>query len=474
MKLRISMDGFRVGLLAALGVLPVSACGGSSEGGGGGSSSFPCDDPSPVTVDGTDTGYVSCGGEFTHRASIVECPSIVPRADFTCPDDGTGTSTCSTDADCTDQPNGYCVGSSFGAPGCSCAYGCRSDSDCSDGSVCMCGNPVGRCVAAQCTSDADCSGDLLCTTYVTEPGCGGTAFACQSAKDECAADSDCQSNEQCTYASGRHVCAPITCAIGRPFLVRGDERVADPCGRADWCSCLAAPVDGLGAGERAALAAHWLRVAQMEHASVAAFSRFSLELMRYGAPARLINASHCAARDEIRHARNAFALAARYGTTRLGPSALPTADAMSASPSLAEAAVLAFLEGCIGETVAALEAREAAARATDPVVKRVLEGVAHDETAHAELAWRFVMWALERDSGVAAALRAVLEHELSRDDERTGAYDDARLEAHGWLHESTRAQLRRRALREVVAPCSEALLSTNGERRTPELRAAAA
>ena len=65
-------------------------------------------------------------------------------------------------------------------------------------------------------------------------------------------------------------------------------------------------------------------------------------------------------------------------------------------PNLVSIAKLAISEGCIGETVAALEACEDAERASDPVIKNALTRIAHDERNHAELAFRFVRWALDQ------------------------------------------------------------------------------
>jgi hypothetical protein len=55
---------------------------------------------------------------------------------------------------------------------------------------------------------------------------------------------------------------------------------------------------------------------------------------------------------------------------------------------------LVIAEGCFGETRAALEALEAADAATDPVIAATYSRIARDETRHAELAFRFVRWAL--------------------------------------------------------------------------------
>jgi hypothetical protein len=65
-------------------------------------------------------------------------------------------------------------------------------------------------------------------------------------------------------------------------------------------------------------------------------------------------------------------------------------------------------EGCFGETSAALQALEAAATASDPVIRDAYARIAVDEERHAELAFHFVRWALERDPlRVGERLRAV-------------------------------------------------------------------
>ncbi len=78
-------------------------------------------------------------------------------------------------------------------------------------------------------------------------------------------------------------------------------------------------VSGLALEEREALGAAWLRNALMEHASIAAFARFTLELLAVGAPADLIRDSNAAASDETRHAELCFALASEYLGESEGP-----------------------------------------------------------------------------------------------------------------------------------------------------------
>ena len=67
--------------------------------------------------------------------------------------------------------------------------------------------------------------------------------------------------------------------------------------RDDWRD-LKSRCDALPDAARRAIAQHWTRAAQMEHASVAAFSRFSLQLLAVGAPPSLLEDAHRAALDE--------------------------------------------------------------------------------------------------------------------------------------------------------------------------------
>ena len=121
--------------------------------------------------------------------------------------------------------------------------------------------------------------------------------------------------------------------------------------------------------------------------------------------------------------------------------------------------VLTFREGCVGETVAALEAREALDHATDPEVRAALERIAADEQRHAELAWRVVSWGLARD----ARLRPLLDRELSRLEVElyspTVVASEAECPEHGVLSERRRGLLRRAAVAEVALPCLRQVLA---------------
>jgi len=317
---------------------------------------------------------------------------------------------------------------------------------------------MGRCITATCTSDADCDGGFCASTIEGDPGCGSAIFACTTPADECGGYSDCEDGQGCTLVDGVRECVEYSCAIGRPFLIAGAERVAPLAWRDDWLAEAPAPcLDGLGEAEQAALAEHWARAGLMEHASVAAFARFALQLLALGAPADLVRDTQAAMGDEIEHARLCFAMSRAYGGRAVGPGRLAIEGALE-HRDLAAIVGDVILEGCIGETVAAIEAAEASSRATDPLVAKTLARIAEDETRHAELAWRFVRWALAGDATlhgeVARIFRPAIEagtgEEVTKDDEAWLALGRVT----GPMHRSLRAA----ALRGVIAPCARALL----------------
>src|SRR5262249_46904528 len=146
---------------------------------------------------------------------------------------------------------------------------------------------------------------------------------------------------------------------------------------------------------RRALADAWARDGLFEHASVASFSRFAMQLLAVGAPADLIRDVHAGAVDEVRHAELCLGLASAYAGRIVEPAPLPIPSPLPIDGDLTAIAAESALESCVGETVAAVQAFEALARATDPAVIAVLETTVADETRHAELGWRFIAWALD-------------------------------------------------------------------------------
>jgi hypothetical protein len=464
--------------------------GAAPDGGTAGSTFIACDSPSPVVIAGKDTGFVRCNGDVNHRAKATACPNTLPRqVEGVCasgtPIDAGGA--CAHDSDCTAKPYGTCGYSGGRVPSCACSYGCVADTDCAQGEICECGDPVGRCVASNCTDDSSCATGALCASAPTRwGGCSFDAlpkgYFCQTTNDTCLTDKSCGSTlPMCAYDAdaGARAChdAVVGCP-GRPFLVEGLFRVAPTMARSDWSADGVRPsTHELTEATRTILAGYWMNVAQMEHASIAAFARFALELLALGAPLDLVVGAHQAMADETEHARLAFALASAYADGEIGPAPLAIDGALG-SVSVRSTFSTLVREGCIGETLAAVEATEALALAVDPAARAALARIARDETKHAELAWRVAKWLLESGDD---ALRAWARSELDRAIAERAAVRSARsrahveplLASHGVIDEDARAALDSDALRDLVTPCARALFAHGAEQKSPPCAPAA-
>ncbi len=265
------------------------------------------------------------------------------------------------------------------------------------------------------------------------------------------------------------------CAVGRPMRVEQVSLSAIAVHGASWDAGLAHEVSALDPDLRAALVDRWTRAALDEHASIAAFSRVALDLLRQGAPSELLEMAHGAALDELRHARECFAIASALAGRSVAPGRFPLAATVALAPDLATVAAEAALDGCIGETVSALLAREAAAVCRDPEIRAVLLGIADDEERHALLAWRTVAWAL-RTGGpeVRTAVEAVFTT-ATRDGvtlQTLGECDDtAALARVGLLDRTATHRCAARTLRHVILPAARALLAGSHAPATSELSA---
>ncbi len=259
----------------------------------------------------------------------------------------------------------------------------------------------------------------------------------------------------------------VGCYVGRAFLV--DEGLiksalvrglgwGGPAG-----SARAAPqMDGLSGTTRRALADGWVLDGLFEHASVASFARLSMQLLAAGAPSDLLRDTHAAAVDEVHHAELCFALASAYAGEALAPSALPVPDTVPIPRGLEDIVAESVVEGCIGETLAAAQAAESLARATDPAVRIALEETLNDEIRHAELAWRIVSWAI--GAGGERVRRKVARTFASfvppkAPDRHLDEVDAQAFAAHGRLTPDEARAVALWTIAEVVEPCACALLS---------------
>lgn len=252
---------------------------------------------------------------------------------------------------------------------------------------------------------------------------------------------------------------------GRPFVVEGHARTAPIVPREGFSAAVELDAAALPASVRAALARAWARDAQHEHASVASFARFVMELLALGAPADLVRAANQAIADEIRHAALCFGIASRLAGEALGPGALAVEGALARGGDAAAIAGALVREGCVGETLSALSAMEARDAATDPGVRAALDEIAEDESAHAALAWRAAAWMWGAgDPAVRAAMeRAFAEVPRPRVEEvgDDGATDPRIARVYGRLSAAEQAEVMARGLCGVVRPSAAALVGSD-------------
>lgn len=450
---------------------------------------------SPVAIEGHSWGLVSCDEGYSHRPESLECPNLLPRdvviewPDIDAGAGGVGgagdvlyttsADECSTDADCGDLEycalvmtndvtpnNNFCdafIGPEQPTPDfarlCqSAGSGCVTDADCGTNQLCICGEFAGTCAdvgpIAGCRTDEDCEGEALCVATYGDDNFGPLNLACQLEGDLCNINSDCAANEYCalTTEAGRTCRGAAVC--GRPFLVFGDTRLASVEKNSNWPADVCAAILPENVDLRRALASHFAHIGLMEHASIAAFARFTLQLLSLGAPAEFIEASNAAQVDETRHARLAFALASTYAGESPGPGAL-SLDRVLEETSWEAIFEATVREGCIGETRAALEANWAAESCDDPVVRTVLEGIAADETRHAELAWRVVAWMIgQRPELAESAERIFKEVELVPKRDATRPESGS---SWGVLSNDELRACWKDAWNEVITPCARVL-----------------
>lgn len=145
-------------------------------------------------------------------------------------------------------------------------------------------------------------------------------------------------------------------------------------------------------GERDPLARAWIEDARAEYASIAAFERMARELAAAGAPEALVGAARRAAGDEARHTELCGRMVdAPFWLLPLDPGYGEPRWRKPTQEALATLAREAWLDGCLGEGIAAARAASAA-RSAGPDAAGVQREIAADERRHAELAWSILDW----------------------------------------------------------------------------------
>ena len=189
---------------------------------------------------------------------------------------------------------------------------------------------------------------------------------------------------------------------GRPFIVEGSIRspVSLRC-NADICPDATAWTLGMepsflnNTTISMKIGLEWLTQAEAEHASIASFSRHTLQLMSIGAPSELITRSQQASIDEIEHAKLCYGFASEFMRTNIYPGPLDTAGSLG-NMDMEEIIESVVRDGCIQETMSAIEGHFRAHYATEEVIKISLTKLAADEAKHSQLAWDTIKWVIEQ------------------------------------------------------------------------------
>jgi hypothetical protein len=248
---------------------------------------------------------------------------------------------------------------------------------------------------------------------------------------------------------------------GRPLMTEQGPLIAPTQPGSSWETPAAEPARLVTGPLAQHLRDCWIRDAQMEHASVAAFARTTLELMGVGAPSHILAKCQRAALDEIDHAQRCFILAARYGGTAMQPGPLPPVAPRECD--LAQLASNTLREGCFAETIAALAATRAARRCQVVEVRESLEKIAADEEGHAALAWEILHFALERGGDKVARAIELAAQDLSRQileagDADPGEASSEALAFHGRLTTAEHARVASEAWTRVILPLLASLV----------------
>ncbi len=143
-----------------------------------------------------------------------------------------------------------------------------------------------------------------------------------------------------------------------------------------------------------------------EYASVPAFLQLALELEANDAPSVLVQRALAAARDELRHTTLcAHAIARLSGEApNIDVPVASTRLTLVGQEGLARLALESWLDGCLGEGLAAALAAQDEREEQDPMLKSIHAVISHDEHRHAELGWDVLRFCLRRQPSLRSLL----------------------------------------------------------------------
>lgn len=231
-----------------------------------------------------------------------------------------------------------------------------------------------------------------------------------------------------------------------------------PAGAANgWSANVEPELAGLSRAQRRSLAQHWTEAGRAEHASIAAFSRFALQLMALGAPADLVAEATRAMADEIKHTRLCLGVASAAAGQEVGLGPIDIGGSMDGEVIPATVLVDTIREGCINETICAAQAQAAFGDSVDGEIRAALEGIAADEQRHSALAWRTVKWILSEHPHLNPLAQASFSEHIAAWSDSAVKEEEHALSAFGLQGASADARTARRVIRQVIRPCVSAL-----------------
>ena len=250
--------------------------------------------------------------------------------------------------------------------------------------------------------------------------------------------------------------SPSCIAVGRPFIVDGEMTVASLSVMNSWVSEKHASIE-LALDIRNEVIAHWKKAAQEEHASIASFSRLTMQLMALGAPPELLHASIQAQSDELSHAKACLHVVSLLSGTSYGFDGMRIAGAQAQEPTLNQLLVDSILEGCINETLAAAEAAYLSKECTHSKISKVLKAIAKDEEQHAALGWKIVAWCIEQDSSLAQVVFETFQQQYKQWEDRLIHPEGEKRIQYGQLSHAKARSLHKYVWNEIIMPCAESI-----------------
>ncbi len=198
-------------------------------------------------------------------------------------------------------------------------------------------------------------------------------------------------------------------------------------------------------------------LARFERASVDAFERAADLLEQVGAPPELVVAHRVAAQEEAGHAELALAAAAAFDGGEVALGEMPAVPVVDLEPFVRDL----VRDGCIGEAVAAREARWALARVSggSPAYE-FWKVVAVEEAGHAALAWRTLEWLLERFPELGGVVISQLRAASQSAYRTTESETDPELAQAGIADGKVRSDLYRATMDELLVEARSVLSAT--------------